>query len=64
MDALGNILILGIGLASVGFGKTTNPAKLGVVLTYALSIVSYYFDYKPGPRQGIVTYFENSRPNS
>jgi ABC-type multidrug transport system fused ATPase/permease subunit len=41
MDALGNALILGIALASVGFGKTTTPAKLGVVLTYALSITQF-----------------------
>jgi ATP-binding cassette subfamily C (CFTR/MRP) protein 1 len=39
MDALGNILIFGIAIASVTFGKEANPAKLGVVLTYALSIV-------------------------
>lgn len=45
MDALGNILILGIGLASVGFGKTTSPAKLGVVLTYALSIVRTFYGF-------------------
>lgn len=39
MDAIGNVVILAIGLAAVGFGKTQNPAILGVVLTYALSIV-------------------------
>lgn len=38
MDFLGNILILGIGLAAVGFRNSTNPATLGVVLTYSLSI--------------------------
>jgi hypothetical protein len=62
MDALGNILILGIGLASVGFGKTTSPAKLGVVLTYALSIVSSFFDSIPG--SALVLIFEDFRPSS
>ncbi|KDQ09674.1 hypothetical protein BOTBODRAFT_137615 [Botryobasidium botryosum FD-172 SS1] len=41
VDAMGNAIILGIALASVGFGKTTNPATLGVVLSYALSITSF-----------------------
>ncbi|KAE8214065.1 hypothetical protein CF327_g2493 [Tilletia walkeri] len=38
MDFLGNILVLGIGLAAVGFRRTTSPAVLGVALTYTLQI--------------------------
>lgn len=34
----GNLLILAIGLAAVGFAETQSPSTLGVVLTYALSI--------------------------
>jgi ATP-binding cassette subfamily C (CFTR/MRP) protein 1 len=40
LDFLGNLLILGIGLISVGFRDSANPTQLGVVLTYALTIVS------------------------
>ncbi|KDQ12182.1 hypothetical protein BOTBODRAFT_34790 [Botryobasidium botryosum FD-172 SS1] len=40
VDAMGNLVILAIGLASIFYGATTNPATLGVVLTYALSITS------------------------
>ncbi|KAL8287285.1 hypothetical protein RQP46_003737 [Phenoliferia psychrophenolica] len=38
LDFLGNILILGIALFGVGYRETISPAKLGVVLTYALSV--------------------------
>ncbi|KAH7103342.1 ATP-dependent bile acid permease [Auriculariales sp. MPI-PUGE-AT-0066] len=38
LDLLGNLLVLGIGLVAVGFRDTTNPSKMGVVLTYSLSI--------------------------
>ncbi|KDQ12205.1 hypothetical protein BOTBODRAFT_57028 [Botryobasidium botryosum FD-172 SS1] len=41
IDAMGNVLILAITLASIGFGKTTNPAILGVVLNYALAISQF-----------------------
>lgn len=36
-QTLGNILVLGIALFAVGFRKTVNPSKIGVVLSYALS---------------------------
>jgi len=38
IDLLNNLLILGIGLVSVGLRNSTDPAKLGIVLTYALSV--------------------------
>ncbi|CAD6954568.1 unnamed protein product [Tilletia controversa] len=38
MDFLGNILVLAIGLAAVGFRKSISPAVLGVALTYTLQI--------------------------
>ncbi|KAL5631354.1 hypothetical protein ACGC1H_007018 [Rhizoctonia solani] len=38
LDFLGNLLILGIGLIAVGFRTSVDPSKLGVVLTYALTI--------------------------
>jgi ATP-binding cassette subfamily C (CFTR/MRP) protein 1 len=36
LDALGNSLILGIGLFAAATAKTTDPSKVGVVLSYAL----------------------------
>ncbi|KAL9932849.1 hypothetical protein V8E36_008104 [Tilletia maclaganii] len=38
MDFLGNVLVLGIGLAAVGFRSSISPAVLGVALTYTLQI--------------------------
>ncbi|QRV79190.1 ABC transporter transmembrane region [Ceratobasidium sp. AG-Ba] len=38
LDFLGNLLILGIGLIAVGFRTSADPTKLGVVMTYALTI--------------------------
>lgn len=40
LDLLGNILIFGIGLFSVGFRNSVNPSKIGVVLSYTLSSMS------------------------
>ncbi|KAF9002584.1 multidrug resistance-associated ABC transporter [Cyathus striatus] len=37
LDLLGNLIILGIGLFAAGFRHSVNPAKIGVVLSYALS---------------------------
>ena len=37
LDLLGNILVLGIALFAAGYRYTINPAKIGVVLSYALS---------------------------
>lgn len=38
MDLLSNLLVLGIGLVAVGLRDSTNPAKIGIVLTYTLSV--------------------------
>jgi hypothetical protein len=43
LDFLGNLLVLGIGLIGVGFRTSVDPSKLGVVMTYALTIVSLTF---------------------
>ncbi|KAH7339705.1 P-loop containing nucleoside triphosphate hydrolase protein [Rhizoctonia solani] len=42
LDFLGNLLILAIGLIAVGFRTSTDPSKLGVVLTYALTITQTF----------------------
>ncbi|KAB5591062.1 Oligomycin resistance ATP-dependent permease YOR1 [Ceratobasidium theobromae] len=42
LDFLGNLLILGIGLIAVGFRDSADPSKLGVVLTYALTITQTF----------------------
>ncbi|CAE6393728.1 unnamed protein product [Rhizoctonia solani] len=42
LDFLGNLLILGIGLIAVGFRTSADPSKLGVVLTYALTITQTF----------------------
>jgi ATP-binding cassette, subfamily C (CFTR/MRP), member 1 len=38
LDFLGNILILGISIFGIAFRDTVTPAKLGVVLTYGLTV--------------------------
>ncbi|KZT33501.1 multidrug resistance-associated ABC transporter [Sistotremastrum suecicum HHB10207 ss-3] len=38
LDLLGNILVLAIGFVAVGSRHTVNPAKIGVVLSYTLSV--------------------------
>ncbi|KZV86285.1 hypothetical protein EXIGLDRAFT_752906 [Exidia glandulosa HHB12029] len=38
MDLLSNILVLGIGIIGVGLRNTENPSKIGIVLTYTLSV--------------------------
>ncbi|KZV84227.1 ATP-dependent bile acid permease [Exidia glandulosa HHB12029] len=38
MDFLANLLLLGIGLFAVGFRNSTEPAKMAVVITYALNL--------------------------
>ncbi|KAF7760155.1 hypothetical protein Agabi119p4_10831 [Agaricus bisporus var. burnettii] len=38
LDLFGNILILGIGLFAAGFRRTVDPSKIGVVLSYTMSI--------------------------
>ncbi|KAK7682821.1 hypothetical protein QCA50_014205 [Cerrena zonata] len=42
LDILGNILILGIALFAAGFRKTVDPSKIGVVLSYTLSITQTF----------------------
>ncbi|KAJ4474265.1 ATP-binding cassette [Lentinula aciculospora] len=42
LDLLGNILILGIALFAAGFRATVNPSKIGVVLSYTLSITQIF----------------------
>ncbi|KZW02973.1 cadmium ion transporter [Exidia glandulosa HHB12029] len=38
LDLLGNILVLGIGIIAVGFRNSVNPSRMGVVMTYSLTI--------------------------
>ncbi|KIK63265.1 hypothetical protein GYMLUDRAFT_40975 [Collybiopsis luxurians FD-317 M1] len=42
LDLLGNILILGIALFAAGFRKSVDPSKIGVVLSYTLSITQVF----------------------
>lgn len=42
LDALGALLVLAISLFGVGFRNTTPPAKLGLVLTYSLTLTSQF----------------------
>ena len=46
LDFFSNILVLGIALFAAGFRTSVNPAKIGVVLSYALAskfIYNLYF---------------------
>ncbi|KAF9472565.1 multidrug resistance-associated ABC transporter [Pholiota conissans] len=42
LDLFGNILIFGIGLFAAGFRHTVDPSKIGVVLSYTLSITQVF----------------------
>ncbi|CDZ96790.1 Multidrug resistance-associated protein/mitoxantrone resistance protein, ABC superfamily [Phaffia rhodozyma] len=42
LEALGNLLVLAISFFGVGFRNTVSPAKLGVVLTYALALTQIF----------------------
>ncbi|KAJ7353075.1 multidrug resistance-associated ABC transporter [Mycena albidolilacea] len=42
LDLFGNLLILGIGLFAAGFRNTVDPSKIGVVLSYTLSITQVF----------------------
>lgn len=44
LDFLGNLLILGIALFAAGFRKSVDPSKIGVVLSYTLSITQVFSD--------------------
>jgi len=42
LDLFGNTLILGIALFAAGFRNTVDPSKIGVVLSYTLSITQVF----------------------
>ncbi|KAJ7172563.1 multidrug resistance-associated ABC transporter [Mycena filopes] len=42
LDVFGNILIFGIALFAAGFRNTVDPSKIGVVLSYTLSITQVF----------------------
>ncbi|KAJ7728028.1 multidrug resistance-associated ABC transporter [Mycena olivaceomarginata] len=42
LDFFGNILIFGIALFAAGFRNTVNPSRIGVVLSYALTITQVF----------------------
>ncbi|KAJ7036806.1 multidrug resistance-associated ABC transporter [Mycena alexandri] len=42
LDVFGNILIFGIALFAAGFRNTVSPSKIGVVLSYTLSITQVF----------------------
>jgi len=42
LDFIGNILVLGIALFAAAFRNTVNPSKIGVVLSYTLSITQIF----------------------
>lgn len=42
LDIFGNILVFGIALFAAGFRNTVNPSKIGVVLSYTLSITQVF----------------------
>ncbi|KAI0689828.1 ATP-dependent bile acid permease [Cytidiella melzeri] len=44
LDLLGNILILGIALFGVGFRRTVDPSRIGVILSYTLTITQVFSD--------------------
>ncbi|KAF8235236.1 multidrug resistance-associated ABC transporter [Tricholoma matsutake] len=44
LDLFGNVLIFGIALFAAGFRKTVSPSKIGVVLSYTLSITQIFSD--------------------
>ncbi|RDB26371.1 Oligomycin resistance ATP-dependent permease YOR1 [Hypsizygus marmoreus] len=42
LDLFGNILVFGIAIFAAGFRNTVNPSKIGVVLSYTLSITQVF----------------------
>ncbi|KAI0746725.1 multidrug resistance-associated ABC transporter [Daedaleopsis nitida] len=54
LDILGNILIFGICLFAAGFRHSVDPSKIGVVLTYTLSITQMF-------SQLVSTYAQNEQ---
>ncbi|KAF8500114.1 multidrug resistance-associated ABC transporter [Gautieria morchelliformis] len=55
LDFLGNILLFGIALFAVGFRNSVDPSKIGVVLTYTLTLTQIFSQ--------IVTYFAQTEQN-
>ena len=45
LDFFGNILVLGIALFAAGFRATVDPSKIGVVLSYTLSITQTFCEF-------------------
>lgn len=45
LDFIGNILVLGIALFGAGFRHSVDPSKVGVVLTYTLSITQVFCEH-------------------
>ena len=45
LDFFGNLLVLGIGLFAAGFRSTVDPSKIGVVLSYTLSITQIFCEF-------------------
>ncbi|KAI0929440.1 hypothetical protein AcV7_005292 [Taiwanofungus camphoratus] len=54
LDLLGNVLVLGIALFAAGFSTKVNPSKIGVVLSYTLSITQVF-------SQLVSTYAQNEQ---
>ncbi|KZT03607.1 multidrug resistance-associated ABC transporter [Laetiporus sulphureus 93-53] len=54
LDLLGNLLVLGIALFAAGYSKSINPSKVGVVISYTLSITSTF-------SQLVSTYAQNEQ---
>jgi ATP-binding cassette subfamily C (CFTR/MRP) protein 1 len=44
LDLFANVLVLGIALFAAGFRTTVSPSKIGVVLTYSLSVTQLFSD--------------------
>ncbi|KAL0562480.1 hypothetical protein V5O48_019607, partial [Marasmius crinis-equi] len=42
LDLLGNVLVFGIAMFASGFRKSANPANIGVVLTYTMSVTQIF----------------------
>ncbi|KAF7373644.1 Oligomycin resistance ATP-dependent permease YOR1 [Mycena sanguinolenta] len=55
LDVFGNILIFGIALFAAGFRHTVDPSKIGVVLSYTLSITQVFSQ--------MVSYFAQNEQN-
>lgn len=43
LDFFGNVLLFGIAVFAAGFRKTVDPSKIGVVLSYALGSMCFFY---------------------